>query len=209
MSEGLVERTASLWSEQTELVLDSESCRTFRSAASVAPADLPSVQPGELWYVELSSTEPELSPLEYQVLTTANVLIYDRAIAAAVARFLPIGGYAELAIPGDRAWERGLRFARDGWSVARLVEPGWEPRDSLRRLSEQLPRTKASGAALALVFASGGGRYERSEVELEQLGDVADHPGFQRSPALTIVFRAVGAAGVQSVSPASTNGLAG
>jgi hypothetical protein len=83
---------------------------------------LPSVQPGKLWLVEFPLTEPVLSPLEYRALTTANVVIYDRSLEKAVARALPLGSYAEPATPGHAGWERAIRFARDGWSVAKLVD---------------------------------------------------------------------------------------
>ena len=69
-----------------------------RSARAVGSMELPAVQPGQLWCVELPS-EPTFSQLEYRALTTANVVIYDRVLAPTVARFLPIRGYAEPAAP--------------------------------------------------------------------------------------------------------------
>ena len=74
-------------------------------AGAVDLPALPTVGPSQLWYVELPSAERKFSPLEYQVLTTANVVIYDRALASTVARFLPIGGYAEPAAPSNHASE--------------------------------------------------------------------------------------------------------
>src|SRR6266851_5307684 len=133
---------------------------------------LPTVQPGQLWFVELPAAELELSPLEYRALTTANVVIYDRSLAPTVARFLPLGGYAEPAAPSDGAsdatWERCLRFARDGWSVARLVDPRVKSvADKIGLLSERLLTPKAPADLPVLVFANaGGGAYQKSEARL-------------------------------------------
>ena len=66
------------------------------------------VEPGQLWLVEISATDSELGPLEYRALTTANVVIYDRALDSTVSKFLPLGGYAEPA--GDQE--------RRPWSAA-------------------------------------------------------------------------------------------
>jgi hypothetical protein len=69
----------------------------YRPASVTQWTALPTVQRGQLWLVELPATEPNLAPLEHQALTTANVVIYDRALTPTVARFLPLGGYAEPA----------------------------------------------------------------------------------------------------------------
>src|SRR5690349_18134531 len=98
-----------------------------RAAATLGLSELPLMQPGQLWWVELPTRGPELAPFEYRALSTANVLVYDRALASTVARHLPLGSYAEpAALDHGRlnlASERCLRFARDGWSVARLLQP--------------------------------------------------------------------------------------
>ena len=99
----------------------------IRNGSLVERHRLPTVQPGQLWLVELPPGEAELAPLEYLALTAANVVIYDRALASTVARLLPLGGYAEPAPEGDEAGETALErcvgFVRDGWSVARLARP--------------------------------------------------------------------------------------
>jgi hypothetical protein len=83
-------------------------------------ADLPVVAAGELWLIELPDAEDELTSLERRALTSANVIVYDRALTDAVAAVLPLGGYAEPA-KGD-GLTRSLQFVRDGWSVVRLIE---------------------------------------------------------------------------------------
>lgn len=80
--------------------------------------------PGQLWRVEAPIGAAASAPLR-RVLAAANVVVYDRVLAPLVAAALPPGGYAEPAAAGDGATdpasERCTRFARDGWSVVRLV----------------------------------------------------------------------------------------
>ena len=110
---------------------------------------LPSVQPGKLWLVEFPLTEPVLSPLEHRALTTANVVIYDRSLEKAVARALPLGSYAEPAIPGHAGWERVIRFARDGWSVAKLVDVAAS--FHLQKISQNRPFDRGIAPSLVAV----------------------------------------------------------
>ena len=141
MSEALIREAGSLLSEFTDLPVSTNGWSPYRSQTAGECPKLPTLQAGQLWYVELPSTEFAFSPLEYQALTTANVVIYDRALATTVARLMPIGGYAEPATPrGDASdgFDRCIRFARDGWSVARLVRPGRRRVDMLRQLTERL-----------------------------------------------------------------------
>jgi sulfate/thiosulfate transport system ATP-binding protein len=82
-------------------------------------ADLPSVAAGELWLIALPAGNSEPTPLERDALTHANVIIFDRALTDIVADVMPLGGYAE-PTDGD-GLARSLQFARDGWSVIRLI----------------------------------------------------------------------------------------
>jgi hypothetical protein len=178
---------------------------------------LPTVQPGQLWLVELPATAPHFSPLEHQALTSANVVIYDRALAPTVARLLPLGGYAEPAVPGERAsaWERCLGFARDGWSVVRLVDPRVEPgglpgrerTHRICRLSERWLGVERLAGFPVLIFANTGcGAYERSEAALDGL---INHQSFEQTRTLTLIFRAIDTAAAPRFRVASANGLAG
>ena len=56
-----------------------------------------------LWLFEVSPIEGHLSSLVHQAITTANVVIYDRALASIVAAHLPLGGYAEPAASSSGA----------------------------------------------------------------------------------------------------------
>jgi hypothetical protein len=193
----IIEPGSSLWTPAR--LPGRQARRDSRSTRLLTWPALPEVRPGQLWLAALPSTGPELALFEYRVLTTANVIIYDRGLASPVARFLPLGGYAEPAAP-NAAWERCLRFARDGWSVARLVQPGGE----FRHLSELALSPEMPGDRRVAVFANrGGGVYENSEARLDDL------VYFDRSSILTVVCETIGGAAAPHLSVASTNGLAG
>jgi hypothetical protein len=176
----------------------------------------PTVQPGQLWLVEISAINPELAPLEYRALTTANVVIYDRTLASTVSEFLPLGGYAEPAGPGGEAVaERCIRFTRDGWSVARLVFPSGlsnrERTDEVCRLAERLIALKGAADLPVSVFANvGSGAYQSRHAQIRQLR-AATIPSRRcgQSATLTIVFEAIEAVTGSRFSVASANGLAG
>lgn len=90
------------------------------------PSPQPTVLPGQIWLIEQEAAS-SLTALARSALAGANVVLYDRALAAPVADALPLGSYAE-PLPGDRGatnetiGPRALRFAADGWSVVQLVE---------------------------------------------------------------------------------------
>jgi len=164
---------------------------------------------GQLWFIELPTEGANLSPLEYRALTNSNVVIYDRALGATVAAILPLGGYAEPTASGDgeQVLERCLRFARDGWSVVRLVEGALsraERGGRIRRLSERLIAAKVPTEQPVSLFVNAGcstwGRIEAP------LGTVIDTCSVEKR--LTIVFGALGI-GAPRLHTASSNGLAG
>src|SRR5205823_7060799 len=93
-----------------------------------------------------------LSELDRDALTSANVVIYDRALAGVVADVLPLGGYAEplsfsCQAAGRALSPRALQFAADGWSVVQPVEasPCW--RERLHHASSELSRVNDGGPA--------------------------------------------------------------
>ena len=100
------------------------------------------VKPGQVWLIEHVSATA-LFPVDLAVLTNADVVIYDRALAPVVASVLPLGAYAEplpLDAPpaGLAISARSLGFAVDGWSVAQLVERLADRPSRLRLASEAL-----------------------------------------------------------------------
>src|SRR5260370_27667976 len=130
MSETMADELGSLRWNPAPLDATAGARDEWHAAATLGPSALPVMRPGQLWLVELPATRPEFAPLEYRALSNANVVIYDRALAPTVARFLPLGGYAEPAASSDgqsgAGFARCVRFARDGWSVARLFYPGFQ-----------------------------------------------------------------------------------
>lgn len=199
--------------EETPVSSAFRPSKELGSAAPVESLQLPSVQPGQLWLVELPAISPEFAPLEYRTLTTANVVVYDEALAATVARYLPLGGYAEPA--GPMAAERCIRFVRDGWSVARVIVPrglsGLEATDEFRQLAARLLTLNGgAGFSLSAFVNNGGGAYRRSRVRLQQLQDVTpDKQRPNRFSNVTFVFEPFGIAATTRFSVASANGLAG
>jgi hypothetical protein len=156
--------------------------------------------------------ERRCSPLEHRALTTANVIIYDHGLAAIVAGILPLGSYAEPApsgeIAADRVWERCLRFAREGWSVVRLVHPQGRVRRT-RHLSERLRAAKGPPDLPVSIFANIGGGYEKSEARLDGLSDIVNGYSGRQPLALTLVLNVPGAGAAPRFSVVSSNGLAG
>lgn len=84
------------------------------------------VKPGQIWLIEHAPAAP-LLPCDRVALTDADVVLYDRALAAVAASVLRAGAYAE---PLPRVVQgasfsvspRALTLAAGGWSVAQLVE---------------------------------------------------------------------------------------
>jgi hypothetical protein len=175
------------------------------------------MRPGQLWLVELPATAPEFSPLEYRALGSANVVIYDRALAPTVARLLPLGGYAEPVVSSDGQFDAGsercIRFVRDGWSVARLLHPGlqsdWDRLDTIRQLSHRLLIEMPADLPVQIFVSRGRARYERSETRLDRLDAVIAADASVRSSTFTIVFDGTDTGGAPRFSGASANGLAG
>jgi hypothetical protein len=218
MSETISDELSSLMWSPTPLPAAAGARDEWHAATTLGPSDLPVIRPGQLWLVEFPATAPEFAPLEYRALSNANVVIYDRALAPTVARFLPIGGYAEPAARSDgqsgAGFVRCVRFARDGWSVARLFHPhflsGRERIDEIRQLSHRLLTVEMPADLPVQIFVSGGrGRYERNESRLCRLDAAIAAYASVRSSTFTIVLDAADAAGAPRFSVASANGLAG
>jgi hypothetical protein len=180
-----------------------------RAVAAVVPEALPAVRPGQLWYVELPPTGPAGWPLEYQALTTANVVIYDRTLEPTVADYLPLGAYAEPATPGDKVTERCFGFAREGWSVARLLGHRGKRVDIIRQLSQGMLEVEAPATIAASIFVNTHGSYKNIEVELGGLTEVIDAYSLEPAATLTVIFKGVGDGSVPRLAFASSNGLAG
>ena len=117
------------------------------------------VTPGQVWLIEHSLARP-LLPGDRAALTSADVVIYDRALAPVVASVLPIGAYAEAVSPdashtGRAIPTRALGFAFDGWTVAQVVEPHTDRSARLRLASDALMAFGCAGDLPVLVIAKG------------------------------------------------------
>jgi hypothetical protein len=161
---------------------------------------------------------PEVAPLEYRALGNANVVIYDRALAPTVARFLPLGGYAEPVTASNgqsgAGSERCVRFVRDGWSVARLLHRGFrsgrERLDKMRQLAHSLLASEMPGDLPVQIFVSAApARYERNETQLHRLDAIIGAYAPLRSSTFTIVLDVTDTGGAPRFSVASANGQAG
>ena len=218
MSETMADELGSLRWSPTPFPATVGARDEWHAATTLGLSELPVMRPGQLWLVELPATAPELAPLEYRALSNANVVIYDRALAPTVARLLPLGGYAEPAASDDgqsgAGFERCVSFVRDGWSVARLFrpcfQPGRERLDKIRQLSHRLLSIEMPADLPVQIFVSAGrGRYERNETRLCRLDAIAAPYAYARSSTFTIVLDLADTGGAPRFSVASANGLAG
>ena len=168
------------------------------------------VKPGQVWLVEHASARP-LLPFDRAALTSADVMIYDRALAPSVASILPLGAYAEpmpLDPPpaGLGISARALRFAFDGWSVAQLVEPHADRSARLRLASDALISLGCAGDLPVLVIAKSN-LFRRPAVDtcLRRLPGLA----FADDDLLTLAFGPLAVRYPASSHAFTANGLAG
>jgi hypothetical protein len=168
------------------------------------------VTPGQLWLVELTDTGAMPAPARH-AFEAANVVVYDRALTDVAAEALPLGGYAEPALGSEAAAARVVRFARDGWSVARLLAAGLAPRERTRRLQDivdELAAAKISGRSPVTILAEAAdGIEERLDARFDDL--VAAVASYPRDTRLTIVIDASAGAAAVRLRAVAANGLAG
>src|SRR5204862_969780 len=101
MSETVADELGALrWGPTSALAVPDASDH-WQAAPTLGFSELPVIRRGQLWFVELPESGPGLAPFEYGGLTTANIVVYDRALAPTVARHLPLGSYAEPATSSD------------------------------------------------------------------------------------------------------------
>ena len=181
----------------------------LRRPLSNTPPTFPTVASGQLWLIELPPGEAPAAAAR-RALDGANVVIYDRALADAVALALPLGTYAEPApAKSDAAAARAVHFARDGWSVARLLPARLAARERTRRVQDivdELAASKVAGSLPVTIVAAGpDGVEEAIEARFDDLASiVASHP---RDTHLAIVIDAF--ANAARPHAVAANGLAG
>jgi hypothetical protein len=180
--------------------------------AALAPA-LPAVAPGQVWLVELPARKIAASEPVRRLLDAVNVIVYDRALAEPLADVLPFGAYAEpaAATPDIAAAARCVRFAQDGWSVARLVPARLGQRERTRRvraLAAELTAARAPAGLPAFILAEiDDGVCERVDTRLDRLAEtVATYPPGAR---LLIAVEAFAGGAAARLHAVAANGLAG
>ena len=112
------------------------------------------VRPGEYWLIEQPPAEGICS-LDRSALGSADIVIYDRPLAALVAQVLPIGRYAEPLFHNGEAQPlvspRVLRFASEGWRVAQLLEARQSDHQRLHDAVEALIQLHADDLPLRAI----------------------------------------------------------
>ena len=142
-------------------------------------------------------------------------MIYDRAVAGALANELPLGTYAEAGESTDDASDpaaaRAVRFACDGWSVVRLVPAGPTQRQRIvrvRRLVEELAASKSAAEVAVTVYGElKDGVCEPTETRLNRLDQVV--VTYPRDARLTVVVSGINGHVASRTQAVSGNGLAG
>ena len=173
---------------------------------------LPTLRPSQLWVIE-QAPATALSELDRDALTSANVVIYDRALAGVVADVLPLGGYAEplsfsCQAAGRALSPRAVQFAADGFSVVQLVEasPCW--RERLHQAPRELSQVADGGnAAVRLIAKQGAERYRELGADLDLLPGLVDD--VDQGDPMTVIFGPIAARDTAQLYPFTANGLAG
>jgi hypothetical protein len=206
----IADEAATRWRTLKRRITGDQQYDRYRDRAAKRPG-LPGIQPGQLWVVEQSSTDPHLSPLGHHAITSANVVIYDRALYPIVARNLPPGSYAEPTSPDglvDKTLDRCIQFARDGWSVVWLTDRGRMRDERIARLVERMISAGCPGSLSVMLFTNANGSIpQQTETELGRLAIVIDATTPEVS--LAIAFAAVGTGAAPHLHAISSNGLAG
>jgi hypothetical protein len=184
---------------------------THRQGHFVAAPKFPVIAPGQLWLVELPIDGAPPAPVRHAI-DGANVVIYDRDLAETVAKSLPLGNYAEPASPhSEAAAARCVRFARDGWSVARLLPARLSQRERTRRVQDVVDEFAMARVAgrlpVSIIAMTKDGIEEQLEARFDDLAAIVDsHP---RDTQLAIVIDAFAGGASARLHMVAANGLAG
>ena len=174
---------------------------------------MPRLEPRQLWFVE-QMPATTLSALDRAAVITANVVIYDRALAGVVADALPLGAYAEpssanVQASGPAISPRALQFVADGWSVVRLVEAGPRWRERMQQAPRELFPISAGDHALPvrLIARTSAERYTELGTCLYGLSELIDN--CDDDSLLTVIFGPIATRNTAQSYPFTANGLAG
>ncbi len=179
--------------------------------------NVPRIEPGQIRVVECEASS--LSAYHAELLTLANVVLYDRSLVAALAEVLPIGVYAEplpaTAGAGPAIALRALEFAADGWSVLQLIERRVVWRQRLRSVTAGLSRPGDGNSPLLAIGTIRASRYKDRRDTTTDLAIVAAELGSDELLSLTFAPAAVLSGAPAGPQPPAhsqvftANGLAG
>lgn len=176
------------------------------------PLPLPSVDPGQIWLIE-HDPSAVLGALDRAVLSRANVVLYDRVLAALVSQALSIGAYAEplpatVPLAGPAIAARALEFAIGGWSVVQLVAAGPAWRARLPVLPPALLQAQRSGALpVRVIVKTAPDRHRELDASLDDIAELVRESGDDE--LLTLVFGPFVARQAAQAHAFTANGLAG
>lgn len=172
--------------------------------------DAPNVRPGQIWLIEQTAAT-DLVTLDRGALGSADVVLYDRALAALVAPLLPVGGYAEPlsadgAADGPAISPRALKLAADGWSVVQLIEPcrGWRKR-LCNSAAELRPLSGCGWIAVQLIAKTAAEGCRTREASLPGLPELIDE--LAEDDLVTLIVGPL--VGGTPAAACTANGLAG
>ena len=168
------------------------------------------VRPGEYWLIEQFPGKG-LSSLDRSALSSADIVIYDRPLAALVAQVLPIGRYAEPLSHNSGVQPaispRALRFAAEGWRVAQLFEARHGDNQRLHSAVEALIQLHADDLPL---LAIAKGAVNGQQVRNGRLHNLLEIIGeFAADDPLTLILGPLVAGCVAPPHAFAGNGLAG
>ena len=168
------------------------------------------VRPGEYWLIE-QPPRKELSSLDRSALSSADIVIYDRPLAAVVAQVLPIGRYAEPLFHNHEAvpvvLPRALRFAAEGWRVAQLLEARRGDKQRLHDAVEALIQLQAGDPPLLAIAKRAVDEQRLQDGRLHNLPELIDK--FAADDPLTLILGPLVAGGAAPSYAFAGNGLAG
>jgi hypothetical protein len=168
------------------------------------------VRPGEFWLIEKTSAT-ELCSFDRGALSSADIVVYDRPLAALVAQVLPIGGYAEpLSCDGTARpaiSPRALRFAAEGWRVAQLLETSRGDSQKLRDAVKALIQSYANDLPLLAIAKKAVDGHQRWHGCLRDLPELIDD--LPADDPLTVIFGPLPVGYPAPTHAFTGNGLAG
>lgn len=174
--------------------------------------DGPAIRPGQVWLIEQPSATA-LFPLDRGALADADVVIYDRALAALITGAMPLSAYAEAQSTGDEApvaplSPRALGFAAGGWRVVQIVTACAERRARLRAAADALiPLGASVGLPVQVIAKMALGGCRNRDASLDELSAGIDE--FAGADPLTLVFGPLSVRYPAEARAFTANGLAG